>query len=213
MEKDIFKKEEELINERLNSLKKDDNVVHLKYIGEINEADLKEISDQLSTANLELSTFDSSRKTVACLEDFSFVTYLAISQPLIIEFLKGISTNAGWDVMKQTIIFVRSKILGKKYYRVTSKTQEEKEITFGVKVKLDKNTGFDFELKGNLSDEIIGESLDKILDFLKTQEVNPKYEHPLFVEYSKKEKKWIPINVLEEMRKKRKSNSDNKNLI
>lgn len=180
------------------------NVVHLKYIGELNEVDLNELSNQLSTANLELNSFNSSGKVTASFDDFNFVTYLALSSPLVIEFIKGIGTNAGWDVIKQAIIFVRNKTLGKKYYRLTSKTQEEKEITFGVKVKLDKNTGFDFELKGNLSDEIIQESLDKILDFVKVQKPNDEYQHPVYLKYSKKEHRWIPINVLEEMRKKKK---------
>jgi hypothetical protein len=184
-------------------MKESDSIVHLKYIGELSEKDLSEISNQLSTANFELSAFDSSRKVTACLDDFTFVTYLTLSSPFVIEFIKGVGTNAGWDIIKKTIILVRSKILGKKYYKITSKKQEEKEITFGVKMKLDENTGFDFELKGDLTNEMIGESLDKIFDFLKTQKVNPKYEHSLFVQYSKEEKKWKPINVLEEIRKKK----------
>jgi hypothetical protein len=204
MQKDIFKKERELIEERKKSLKHGDNVVHLKYVGVFTENDLKEISENLSKSNLELSSFDSSRITTNSLDDFSFITYLALSQPLIIELLKGISTNAVWDVIKQTVIYTRNKVLEKKIYKVTSRAAEEKEITFGLKVNLDKNTGFDFELKGDLSDEIINQSLDKVLDFMKGQKINPEYEHPLYMKFSKKEQKWIAINVLEEIRKKNK---------
>lgn len=204
MEKNIFEKERELINERRKSLKTGDNVIHLTYIGVFNDTDLQELSEQLSTANLSLSSFDSSRITTNCFDEFRFVTYLSLSQPLIVEFLKGMSTNTGWDIIKQVIFSVRKKILGKKYYKMTANNVEEKEMTFGLKVHLDKNTGFDFELKGDISNETINESLDKVLDFLKTQKINPEYEHPLFLKYSEKEKKWIAINVLEEIRKRNK---------
>ena len=132
-----------------------------------------------------------------------------MSQPLIIEFIKGISTNATWDVIKQTIVSVRNKVIGKKYYKVTSKGAEEKEITFGIKFHLDNNTGFDFELKGDVTDKLINECLDKALDFVKSQKVNSEYEHPTYLKYSKKKKKWIPIDVLKEVRKmnEKKNNS------
>lgn len=205
MKEDVFEEEKELISARMKSLKKGNNVIHLSYIGVYNDSDLKEFSEKLLTANLELSSFNASRITVNSFDDYNFVTYLAISQPLILEFLKGISTNAAWDVTKQVIISARNKILGKKYYKVTANSSEEKEITFGVKVSLDKNTGFDFELRGDISDEVINESLDKILDLLKTKKTNQEYEHPIYLKYSKKEKKWIEINVLEEIRKKNKN--------
>ncbi len=185
-------------------MKDDPNVVYLKHIGEFEDTDLDEISKELLNADFELDVYNGGGKVVASLEDFSFITFLALNSPMIIEFLKGVGTNAGWDVMKQVIILARSKVLGKKYHKLTSTTREEKEITFGLKLKLDKNSKFDFELKGDLSDEIIGESLDKALDFLKTQIKNTEYQHPPYLRYSTKEKKWIPVNVLEEIRKKHK---------
>ncbi|WDF61666.1 hypothetical protein PQ462_09805 [Flavobacterium sp. KACC 22758] len=185
-------------------MKDDPNVVYLKHIGEFEEADLDEISKKLSIADFELDVYNGGGKVTASLEDFSFISFLALNSPIMIEFLKGVGTNAGWDVMKQVIILARSKVLGKKYHKLTSTTREEKEITFGLKIKLDKNSKFDFELKGNLSDEVIGESLDKALDFLKAQMKNTEYKHPPYLRYSTEEKKWITVDVLEEIRKKHK---------
>lgn len=204
MEKDIFEKERELINEK-KYLKYGKNVIHLNHIGIFDKVDLQELSEKLFISNLELSSFNCSGITTNSLDEFNFITYLSLSHPLIIELLKGLGTNVLWDVIKQTIFAVRNKIQGKTYFKVTSNSTQEKEITLGIKFILDKNTSFDFELKGDFSDEIISESLDKILELLRTQKTNPQYEHPKYLKYSKKENKWISLNILDEIKKKHKN--------
>lgn len=115
------------------------------------------------------------------LENYTFITFLAINQPLIIELLKGLGTNATWDIIKETIFFTRNKLKGKKIKEITSISVKEKDVTFGLKVHLDENTGFNFELKGNVNDKIIEQSLDKVLDFLKDEKIKPSYQHPDFL--------------------------------
>lgn len=181
----------------------EDNVIYLRHIGELSESDLDEIRNSLQPAAFELKAFNGSGKITASLEDYSFISYIALSYPFLIEFAKGIGTNAAWDAVKYAIVLVRRKTIGKKYLKVTSRSQEEKEITLGLKCKMDKNTEFDFELKGDLTDEMAAESLDKILTFLKTQSPNDQYKHPAYLKYSKKKKQWVEVDVMKEIRKKR----------
>jgi len=204
MESGIYKQQKDLITERRKTLKSGDNIVHLQYLGVFEDEDLQEINQILKKAKLDLSSFDKSGIMTNSLESYTLITYLVIYQPLIIELLKGLGTNATWDIIKETILFTRNKIKGKKFNKITSASVEEKDITFGLKVYLDENTGFNFELKGNISDDIIGQSLDKVFDFLKDEKIKTSYQLPDFVKFSEKENKWIKIDVMEEIRKKNK---------
>jgi hypothetical protein len=204
MENDTFKQQEKLIAEREKTLKSGDNVVHLQYLGVFEDDDLQKINEILEKAKLDLSSYNSSGVMQNSFDSYTFIAFLAINQPLIIELLKGLGTNATWDIIKETVFFVRNKIKGKKINKITSTTVEEKDITFGLKVNLDRNTSFDFELKGNVSDEVIGQSLDRVLSFLKDKKLNDCYQYPDFLKYSEKENKWIKIDVMEEIRTKSK---------
>lgn len=188
----------------INETRKSVNTIYLKYPGNLGENDINELSGILKSANLKLETYNSAGKVTASFDAFCFFTSLAFSSPVVIELIKGIGTNALWDVIKLTIGSIRNKVIKQKFYRISSKGQTEKEMTFGVKMKLDENTTFDFELNGQLSEEIVSESLDKMLDFLREQKPNSKYEHSLYVKYSNEKKEWEAINVLEEIRKKHK---------
>lgn len=201
---DTFKKYENLAAERKKSLKTGDDVIHLEYLGGLDDEELENIKQILKKAELELSSFNSSGFPKNSIESYALITYLVINQPLILELLKGVATNAAWDIIKETILFVKDKIKGKKIHKVTSASVEEKNVSFGLKVKLDENTGFNFELKGDVSDEIIQQSLDKILDFLKEQKKNTSYQIPDFVKFSEKENKWVKIDVLKAIKKKNK---------
>ena len=181
------------------SSENEDNIIYLKYPGCLSENDINELSDILKGANIQLETNNSAGKVTASFDAFNFFTSLALSSPVVIELIKGIGTNALWDIIKFSITSIRNKVIGEKIYRITSSGQTEKEMTFGVKMKLDKNTTFDFELNGHLSEEIVSESLDKMLDFMREQKPNTQYEHSLYVKFSSDKKKWEGINVLEEM--------------
>lgn len=201
---DTFKKQENLIAERRKSIKTGDNVIHLQYLGVFENEELEDINQILKKAELELSSYNYIGITQNNIESFTLVTFLVINRPLIIELLKGLATNVAWDIIKETIFFARDKIKGKKISKVTSASVEEKDITFGLKVNLDENTSFSFELKGNLSNEVIEHSLDKVLDFLKDQKIKTTYQIPDFVKFSEKDNKWVKIDVMKEIKKKSK---------
>jgi len=54
---EIFKKQTNLYEERRKTIKKGDNVIHLSYVGVLEDEDLLEIENLLKSANLELSSF------------------------------------------------------------------------------------------------------------------------------------------------------------
>lgn len=86
-----------------------DNVVHLEYLGELNEACLSEINEKLKTAGLELSSFNKSGVMYNSFEEYSLVTFFVLNQPLIIELLKGVGTNALWDVIKRSFFVIKNQ--------------------------------------------------------------------------------------------------------
>jgi len=210
MNSEAFKNQKKLLEERQKTIKTGDNVIHLEYIGELNETDLLEINEKLNSVGLELSSFNKSGVMYNFLEEYSLVTFLVLNQPLIIELLKGVGTNALWDVIKNSLLSLRTKIKGEQYNKNTAGTIEQKEIKFGIKVNLDTNTGFNMELDGNVSDEIIEKSLDKVLDFLNEQKPREKYQIPDYVYYSDKEDKWVKLDVMKEISKKSKSKKKKK---
>ncbi len=207
---EAYKNQEKLLEERQKTVKSGANVVHLEYLGELNEAELLEINEKLKTAGLELSSFNKSGVMYNNLEEYSLVTFFVLNQQLVIELLKGVGTNVLWDVIKHSLLSLRSKIKGKRYNKNIAGTIEQKEIKFGLQVNLDKNTGFNFELDGNVSDDIIEKSLDKVLNFLREQKPREKYQIRDYVYYSEKEDKWIKLDVMREISKKTKSKKKKK---
>lgn len=208
MNSDAYKAQDKLINDRNKTVKRGPNVLHLEYLGEFSEDELQEINENLSKVNLELSSFNKSGVFYNSLDKYNLVTYFVIHQALVVEILKSIGTSALWDSIKWSLMFGWDKLKGKTYHKgVGSKIKEEK-VKFGLSVKLDKNTGFNFELDGNLDKEIIESSLDKVFNFLKEQKVNDNYKIPDYVYYSEKEEKWIKIDVMEEITKKTKNNKN-----
>jgi hypothetical protein len=206
---ETYKQQEELIEESRKTVKSGNNVIHLTHLGELNNDDLNEINNLLTKDKLVLSSYNRSGMMEASLEDFALNTFLVLSQPIVIELLKGVGTNAIWDSIKITALFIRNKIKGKNYLKVTSGGNEEKEIKVGIQVNLDKNTGFNFELQGNLDNEIIENSLDKILDFIREQQPRKTYQIPDYVYYSEQKQKWIKIDVMDAIREK--ANKQRKN--
>lgn len=200
--KEFLDNQEAIINERRKTIKKGSNVIHLEYIGEISDFDLNEIEQELGKAKLEFSWYNKSGIAYANLEDYNFTTFLTI-HPEIIAGLLGVGSSATWDLVKWTVGSIWEKVRGKKKNLLRGGgIIEEKDITFGMQIILDKNTQLNFELKGNVEKDVIIESLDKALDFLKTESRNKEYQIPDFVHYSPVLKKWIKVNVMEELRKK-----------
>lgn len=203
MNSDVWKAYEKSMNEKKKYIKNGPNVIHLEYLDPMFvESDFIEFENKLNSVGLELSRHDKSNEMYACIDDFDLVTYISIATPLIIELIKGVALNATWDVIKYLLIFSWNKIRCKFYTRVTDQISERKEITFGLKVSLDVNTSFNMSLKGDIDKSVIQNSLDKVLGFLKEQNLNDKYKRPDNVYFDSASGEWIKINVESEIRKK-----------
>lgn len=199
----VMKKYQAKMDEKEKFLKKGPNVIHLEYLGGmISEEDIKLFENKLSENGLELSRFDKEGVMYASFDDFQLATYFIVSQPLLNELLKGIATNSIWDTIKFISITTWNKVKKKNYTVLTSSQSKKKEISFGLNVKLDKNTSFNFKLDGDVNEETIENSLDKVLDFLKEQHVNKSFKHADMVYIDKETGDWIKVDTEKELRKR-----------
>jgi hypothetical protein len=201
MQSDSYKSQQKLIEERKKTIKRGNNVVHLEFLGELEQNELNEIENKLKSANLELSYFNKTGVIYNNLDQYSLVTYFVLSQPLVQEILKSIGMSATWDSIKWVITFALEKLKGKKYNKIVDSEIKESEMKFGFSAKLDENTEFNFELDGNLDKEIIQNSLNQAFEFLEKQKINESYKIADYVNYSKEEKEWKKTDVMEEISK------------
>lgn len=188
---------------KYDTTKNVERVIHLDYIGgTISEEDLSEIQKILSHIDYELSYYDKSGIPKASLEDFALQISIILNDPTIKSVLWGVATNMIWDSIKTSLTILRNSLKDKMYTKITSNGIEiKRNINFGVKIALDKNTKFDFNLKGDLTEEETSESLDKILDFLREVKLNEHNKRTEFMEYESNKKNWKAIDVLSEIRK------------
>lgn len=200
----LLKGLKELTKQRRKTVKKGDNVLHLEFLGELSEEELKEIETKLSEAKLELSYHNKSGIPYALLEDYTLVTFFVIHQALMLDILKNIGMSAAWDAVKWSLLFGRDKLRGKKYNKLQGGKITEKEIKFGFNAQLDKHTSINFELNGNLDREVIEKAIDKTLSFIGEYKRNQAYKISDYVYYDEKKEQWIKVDVEKEIRKKAK---------
>lgn len=202
LKSDWYLELEKLHEERKKTLKTGDNVIHLEYLGGL--LDYNEIIDiekKLEQSQLQLSRYDKSGFPQAALEDYLNVVFIAIQAPLISNILNGAASSFVWESIKYSVKKIWIKVHQKKYTKLSTGTQEKKNITFGLEVKLNENTGFNFRLDGDLSEEIIEKSLDKVIDCLNQQKINESYKHPYFMTYNTTLDNWEKLDVELELKK------------
>lgn len=200
---DWYLEYEKVNEERRKTVKTGDNVIHLSYLGGlIDSEEIREIEETLRQSQLELSSFDKSGLFKNALEDYANVISVAISTPLISNILADVVSSFVWDSIKVTVKKVWVKVKNKEYTKLTAGSQEKKKITFGLEIKLDKNTNFNFRLDGDLSEELVEKSLDKAFDYLKEQQLNEKYKHSYFMTYNSTNENWNKLDVEEDLRAK-----------
>ncbi|WP_430412707.1 hypothetical protein [Kordia sp.] len=200
----LLKSLKELENDKNETIKRGDNVLHLEFLGELSEEELKEIETKITDANLELSYYNKSGIPYASLEEYSLVTFFIINQALLLEILKNAGMNATWDVIKWSLKYGWNKLRGKKFNKYQGGKLTEKETKFGFTAQLDKNTSINLELSGHLDNEQIETVLDKVLGFIEKRERNQSYKTPNYAMYDKINEEWVEIDVMEEIRKKSK---------
>lgn len=188
--------------EKYSTIKNGVNVIHLDYYGGlITITEIADIENSLKEFNLELSRFDKNGVPYASFEDFNLQVAIFLSAPIVQNILLGLGVNALWDTIKKTAFFVWTKLKQRHWNRPVEQGRKA-NLNFGLKVKLDKNTGFDFKLDGDLSEELVLEALDKTLDLLKSADKKDSPKKPDFYIFDKQTRKWTKIDIMNEIRKK-----------
>ena len=166
------------------------NIVLLRYLGGLDENDLKFIEEQFSNLDVDFKHISHNGQITNSFDNFSLEAFYSLSSPFLRETIQHIGKNVVWETLKAIFIYTKNKFKDKEYSQITKDNIVKKPIKFGFNAVLDENTTYNFELSGELSDELIDKSLDKMLDFLKEQSLNEKYEHTSYVRFSSKNEEW-----------------------
>lgn len=195
---------EKVYEERRKTIKIGENVILLTYLsGLLDDGIIIDVEEKLKQSKLELSRFDTNGLPQNALEDYSNIISISISNPIILGVLSGVLSNVVWESVKYVTNKIWINVSKKQYAKFTSTSLEKKNVTFGVEIKLDQNTSFNFRLDGHLSEEVISESLDKAISFLKEQKMNEGYKFPYFMTYDTTLQNWVKLDVQEEIMKRK----------
>ena len=176
------------LDEKTKTIIHGDDVIHLTYLRPlIDEKSLLELKNELEKVKIRLSSWDDYGVIKASFEDFSLQIYLLIGNPITLEMLKTIGLNSVWETIKYSTLKLHSKIFS------TPSEQSEKipkQINFGFEMKVNKEVSFEFKLDGDLSDDIILNTMDKALDFIREHDEQsiPVHQLPVYCTYDKKRK-------------------------
>jgi hypothetical protein len=193
----------DFMEQKYKTVKSGDNVVHLEYFnGLINDAEIEEIESALSGIGYQFSRFDKSGIPRASIEEFTLQVALYLNNQTTQDILLGLGTSLIWDTLKKVTISLWERIRNKTIIITTTSNSRIKDVNFGIKVKYDKNTFYEFKLDGNIDKKTLNKSLDKIIDFLKTINPNENITPPEFIVYNQELNAWVKVDVLEEIRKK-----------
>lgn len=179
------------------TVKSGDNVIHLEYYsGIIMDDDIKQIENDLSNVNIELSRFDKSGVPYASLEDYTLDIMLFISGPIMQGILLNIGSSAAWDGIKSSFSILWKKV------RRRNPPPSGRNISCGMEVKIGAHASIRLKFEGEGADEEMQESLDKILDTIRTVIAADITRNNNFFIYDKKIKNWVALDRMKEMARK-----------
>jgi hypothetical protein len=195
---EVCKDYEQKMKEKRKFIKHGSNVIHLEYLGStFSDDDISDFEKKIKNVGLELSRFDTNGEMYATFDEFKLVIFIVIAQPLIGELVKGVLTNATWDAIKYVIKTAWMKTRNKTYTKMSSQKVTKKQISFGLKLQLDKDTNFDFKLSGDMDEKMLDDSLDKVLRFFDRQQLNKEYKQTYCVSFCKEKQEWRLIDEQE----------------
>ncbi|QDY83518.1 hypothetical protein FQU75_08890 [Paenibacillus polymyxa] len=137
--------------------------------GPIDESDLLLISSDLNENGIQFIALDKSGQINASIDEFSNVFSFLVSSPLAMGLVSGILASATWDSIKTVILRTFKKVKNKKCNKITKNGVEEKQITFGIEVKINDDH-YNFKFNGISSDEAMREALDNIMSLLQSKQ-------------------------------------------
>ncbi len=191
-----------IMSEKYSTIKRGDNVIHLDYYdGLITATEISDIEKSLKEFDLELSRFDKNGVPYASIEDFNLHIAIFLSASIVQNILHGLGSNALWDTIKNITYFVWAKVKQRHWDRPAEK-QRKTNLNFGLKVNIDKNKSFELKLDGDLSDELVFDVLEKMLDLLKSAENKDRHQTNNFYIFDKQFKKLTKVDKMNEVSKK-----------
>ncbi|MDT0121640.1 hypothetical protein Q9R46_03240 [Paenibacillus sp. RRE4] len=137
--------------------------------GSIEESDLLIISSELNENGIQFLPLDKNGEVTASIDEFTNVYSFLVNSPLAMSLMSGILVNVAWDSIKIVILRTFKKVKDKKYNKTTSNGVEEKQITYGIEVKIN-NDHYNFKFNGISSDEAMFEAIDKIIPLLQSKQ-------------------------------------------
>lgn len=191
-----------IMAEKYSTIKYGDNVIHLDYYGGLITApEITEIETELKKCNLELSRFDKNGVPYASIEDFNLQMAIFLSDTLVQSVLLGLGTNALWDTIKMTTLFVWTKYK-QRYWDQETDHKQKKNLNFGLKVKIDKNTRLELKMNGDFSEEVVKLALDKSIELFQLKDQKIIYHTDIFYIFNLERNEWVLVDKLAEIRKK-----------
>ncbi|WP_145050770.1 hypothetical protein [Paenibacillus xylanexedens] len=137
--------------------------------GPIDESDLLLMSSDLNENGIQFIALDKSGQIYASIDEFSNVFSFLVSSSLAMGLVSGILASATWDSIKTVILRTFKKVKNKKCNKITKNGVEEKQITFGIEVKINDDH-YNFKFNGISSDEAMREALDNIMSLLQNKQ-------------------------------------------
>jgi hypothetical protein len=182
-----------------STVKHGKNVIHLQYYGEIiADNDIYELDQLLALSGLELSHYDMNGVPTASLRDFTLEVFLVINNPVIQDVLVGLLSSVLWDSIKASTLLVWNRM--KNNHWSSPRIKEKSEgLQFGVKVQLDNSTTVDFKLEGDVSQELIEASLEKMLSVVNAIQKNNIKERQIFCTYNEQTQSWDAVDSMEQL--------------
>lgn len=157
------------------NVKLGENVIHLSFIGDLfTDTELGEFKDKLSDTKYELSYLDESLIPKAFYNSFDVPTFLFLNEALGEILKNGLIYPALWEVIKYITKKAWDKTRKNVYQKYTSSSRKKLKSNTGIKIKLSKKKGLRFKINGDLSEETVDKSLDKIKEIVESYRVEKK---------------------------------------
>lgn len=174
------------------------DVIHMEYYGSlITKEEISSIANGFYKNKIKFSSFDKDGVPYNSLEQFLLQVSLELGNDVVKDIIVGVAGGMIWDVVKSTALNI--------WKIVNDRKEPEETLNVGLKISIDEYNKFDFMLDGKFSEKITQESLDQILKFLNNKKLERKNKRPDFLVFDKKLKKWLKVDVDEEIKKMIKS--------
>lgn len=195
-----YKKYEQFLEEKKKTIKHGTNVVHIEYVdGILVQEDLNEIELELNKSKLTLSSYDKAGVIYASLEEYKNLINVVLRSEIIMNILVyNVLASIFWETIKSIYKKFMVKLKTSIIKTLGTKNLKDK-LTFGIHVIIDNNNQYYVRLNSSFSESEIELVMEKAIKFIKKQNFNLTYKHPLFLYYNLEDKKIIKVDMIKDI--------------